>query len=387
MTHNIENDTGVLSNLLREVQDKAAKQIDIVTPTSQLQFQTELPEGDHPVNSRVIVEAHKGEPTRFFDINPVAFSQIAVDAGLDTKTARKLQTICPQEFDGVVNKLWEKEPKKRLLRAHAYSSDQTLHYTKLGNTGVARAWVSDKFKTFDNHDMLNSTLPALMESDAQFKVVNAVVTDKRLYIRLKSETHTGAGANINDVMANGIGLSNSETGHGSISVYQLFWTLACLNGMQTDNRSRSSHITSARGQDDYGLLSSEAKDADNKALSLKVRDLVTAYGSRDLFDETLVKMKVAAGDVIEGSINDAAENLGKVLTLTKAENKNVMEGLLKTIGQAGYSGQPVTRATMVNAVTAVANTVDADNVDDWQRRGGQVLNMKPADWARVAVAA
>jgi len=387
MTHNIENDNGVLSNLLREVQDKAAKQIDIVTPTSQLQFQTELPEGDHPVNSRVIVEAHKGEPTRFFDINPVAFSQIAVDAGLDTKTARKLQTICPLEFDGVVNKLWEKEPKKRLLRAHAYSSDQTLHYTKLGNTGVARAWVSDKFKTFDNHDMLNSTLPALMESDAQFKVVNAIVTDKRLYIRLKSETHTGAGANINDVMANGIGLSNSETGHGSISVYQLFWTLACLNGMQTDNRSRSSHITSARGQDDYGLLSSEAKDADNKALSLKVRDLVTAYSSRDLFDETLVKMKVAAGDVIEGSINDAAENLGKVLTLTKAENKNVMEGLLKTIGQAGYSGQPVTRATMVNAVTAVGNTVDADNVDDWQRRGGQVLNMKPADWARVAVAA
>jgi len=380
MTHNIENDTGVLSNLLREVQDKAAKQIDIVTPTSQLQFQTELPEGDYPVNSRVIVEAHKGEPTRFFDINPVAFSQIAVDAGLDTKTARKLQTICPHEFDGVVNKLWEKEPKKRLLRAHAYSSDQTFitnqSMTYLGaplsNTGVARAWVSDKFKTFDNHDMLNSTVPALMESDAQFKVVNAVVTDKRLYIRLKSETHTGAGANINDVMANGIGLSNSETGHGSILVYQLFWTLACLNGMQTDNRSRSSHITSARSEADYGLLSSEAKDADNKALSLKVRDLVKAYSSRDLFDETLVKMKAASEDLIEGSINDAAENLGKVLTLTKTENKNVLEGLLKTIGQAGYVGQPVTRATMVNAVTAVGNMVDPDNVDDWQRRGGQV---------------
>jgi len=395
MTYNIENENGVLSNLLRDVQDKAAKQIDIVTPTSELQFKTELPEGDFPVNSRIIVEAHKGEPTRFFDINPVAFSQIAVDAGLDTKTARKLQTICPQEFDGVVNKLWEKEPKKRLLRAHAYSTDekfitnQSMTYlgSPLSNTGVARAWVSDKFKTFDNHDMLNSTVPALMESDAQFKVVNAVVTDKRLYIRLKSETHTGAGANINDVMANGIGLSNSETGHGSILVYQLFWTLACLNGMQTDNRSRSSHITSARSEADYGLLSSEAKDADNKALSLKVRDLVKAYSSRDLFDETLIKMKAASEDLIKGSINDAAENLGKVLTLTKTENKNVLEGLLKTIGQAGYVGQPVTRATMVNAVTAVGNMVDPDNVDDWQRRGGQVLNMRPADWARVAIAA
>ena len=86
-----------------------------------------------------------------------------------------------------------------------------MRYTQVGSTGVARAWVSDKFKTFDNHNLLKSILPPLMESDAQFKVVNAVVTDKRLYLRLKSETHVGAGANVNDLMANGIGASNSET--------------------------------------------------------------------------------------------------------------------------------------------------------------------------------
>ena len=40
-------------------------------------------------------------------------------------------------------------------------------------------------------------------------------------------------------------------------------------------------------------------------------------------------------------------------------------------------GQPVTRATMVNAVTAVAHKADADSVDDWQRLGGRVLDFTP----------
>ena len=78
-------------------------------------------------------------------------------------------------------------------------------------------------------------------------------------------------------MANGLGLSNSEVGAGSVQVYQLFWTLACINGMQTENRNRSSHITSARDSADYGLLSGEAKDADNKALGIKVAGFVKAY--------------------------------------------------------------------------------------------------------------
>mgnify|MGYP003667291123 FL=1 len=389
MVHSIENSKGTLVQLMKQVNDNHAKSADFLTPTNQLQFRTNPETGDWAPESRIIMEGSGGEPTRFFDLNDVAFSQVAVDAGLDTKTARKLQRVCPEEFDGVMNKLWQSEPKKKLLRTHAYDENRAIRYTRFGSTGVARAWVSDKFKTFDNHNLLKSILPPLMESDAQFKVVNAVVTDKRLYLRLKSETHVGAGANLNDLMANGIGASNSETGHGSISVYQCFWTLACLNGMQTENRSRSAHITSARSQDHYGLLSTEAKAADNLALELKTRDLVKAYSSRQNFDETIQKMRDAANDIVEGSVNTAAENLGKVLQLTKLENKNVLDGLMQTIGQAGYAGQPVSRATMVNAVTAVANNpdIDHDNVDEWQKRGGQVLNMSKSDWNRVAVAA
>ena len=158
--------------------------------------------------------------------------------------------------------------------------------------------------------------------------------------------------------------------------------------MQTGNNHRSTHITSARAETDtWGLLTDEAKDADNRALELKVRDLVGGLASRDSFDEVIEKMRKASEDTITGSSNEAVEALGKVLQLTKKDTKNIFDGLLATIGQSGYAGNPVSRATMVNAVTAVANQAQPDEVDDWQRLGGRVLDLPKSDWQRVAMAA
>jgi hypothetical protein len=247
--------------------------------------------------------------------------------------------------------------------------------------------LSDRFKCFDNDNMIQTILPPLMENDAQLQVVNANISDSKLYMRFKSLVHTGAGANVADVMANGCGFSNSETGQGSVSAYQLFWTLACLNGMQTENKTRSSHITSARDSDDWGLLSGEAQEADNRALNLKLRDLVSAYSSREMFDQVLDKMKAAAADTIEGefSVADTVNNLGTVMRLTKKETSNVLDGLMSTIGQAGYENdRPLSRATLINAVTAAGNKCDIDQTDDYQRLGGRLLNMNARDWNRIA---
>jgi len=35
-------------------------------------------------------------------------------------------------------------------------------------------------------------------------------------------------------------------------------------------------------------------------------------------------------------------------------------------------------------MTAVGNVCDIDATDDWQRRGGQLLNMGQRDWHRIA---
>jgi len=383
MTHTIENSNGQLLDLMQKVKDQSERSKDFIAPTSALQIQTLNKDGspaddsDQSKFSRIVVEREDGEPTYMYNANDVALSQIGQRAGIDSRTMQRLQQGYPTQFDSVINAIWQKEPKNTMIRTFM---DSDTH-------GIARAVLSDKFKTFDNTNLLNSAIPQLMESEAQWKVVNADVTDKRLYLRLKSEVITGEGANRGDLMASGIGLSNSEVGAGSVQVYQMYWTLACLNGMQTENRHRQSHITSSQADGEtWKMLSSEAKDADNKALELKVRDLVAGYTSRESFDEVIDKMKTAGQDVIEGSVNNAVDNLGKVINLTKKETASVLDGLMATIGQEGYAGNPVSRATMVNAVTNVANRVDADEMDDWQRRGGQILNMNKTDWNRVAVA-
>ena len=273
-----------------------------------------------------------------------------------------------------MNAIWQKEPSKRMIR--------TYDIVGSPNYGTARAFLSDRFKTFDNTDLLEACIPQLMES--------AAITEKKMYIKLKSELLKGAGANVNDIMAHGIGISNSETGAGSINVHEICWTLICNNGMQNQKQTRKAHITSAREGDSWNILTDETKQADNHSLKLQLRDIVGSYSSRESFDENLEKFRMAAQDVIPAEVDktDVVENLGKVLSLSKKETSSVLNGLLDTIGQAGYENdQPLNRATMVNAVTAVAHKAEADDVDFWQRLGGQVLDLKKSDWNRVAVAA
>ena len=400
MTHTIENNKNSLANLLVKVQDQASRNADYLAPLKDLQKTT-----TDTGKPQIVVEQSGGVPTQFFDINDVSFGQIASHAEIDTRTARRLQARYPAEFDGLLNAIWRDSDDVRMIRTRHAETAAPFTFGGVGinqpprsqwnnaenPNGMVRAFVSDKFKTFDNVNLLEAALPQLMENPAAFQVVNADVTDKRLYLRLKSLVQTGTGAALNDLMANGIGLQNSEVGAGSVSVYQIAWTLACLNGMQTQNKTRSSHITSARDTDDWGLLSDQAKDADNHALELKIRDLVGVYSSRDAFDQVIEQMKQAAADTIDGFAIDKTAvvgGLGKVMQLTKKETSSVLDGLLDTIGQAGYEqGRPLSRATLINAVTAVSHKADIDDVDLWQQRGGQLLNMKPADWQRVAAIA
>lgn len=377
--HNIENENNTLEKLLIRIKESNARKQDFIAPTKELQFRTV--EIDDQPQSEIIIEGNGGEPTRFLRVNDLCFDQIAQKNGLDVRTARRLQSEYSREYDSLTNAIWQKENSKRMIRTYDDLNQG------MNPRGTARAFLSDKFKTFDNSDLLESALPQLMESDACWKIVNCAITQKKMYIRLKSEIITGAGANVNDIMAHGIGLSNSETGAGSISAFGINWTLACLNGMQTQNITRKSHITSARDGDTWNILTDETKQADNHSLKLQLRDIVSSYASRDTFDENLEKMRLASEDTINVEASEAVENLGKVLTLSKKETSNVLDGLLKTIGQAGYENdKPVNRATFVNAVTRVGNNAKADDVDFWQKLGGQVLNMKKTDWNRVAMA-
>ena len=380
----LENEKRSLEDMLHVITEQNKMKQDYIAPTNQLQFRTLQNEGE-TAHSQIVMEANQGEPTKILNVNQHCFDQIAQKAEIATPTARRLQQNYPREMDNLINAIWQKENSKRMVRTFE-NPNHTNSFNYDNHTGTARAFLSDKFKTFDNSDLLESALPTLGESDACWKIVNFANTDKKLYIRLKSEV-IQSDAGVGDLMAHGIGISNSETGSGSVAVFGINWTLACTNGMQTENVTRKAHITSARDGDTWNVLTDETKQADNHSLKLQLRDIVSSYASRETFDENIEKMRRAKEDVVNVPMNESVENLGKVLTLSKKETSNVLEGLLQTIGQSGYDkNQKINRATLVNACTAVGNTSDPDNVDFWQRLGGKVLNLGKTDWNRVAMA-
>ena len=405
MNLTIENDNTDLRNLLEATQAQAARKQDYIAPTTELLCRTvETPKGNR---TQVVLEGKNGDSTKVLEANPTAFEQLCYKVGVDVRTGRRFQEHYPDVLDHALNRIHQAEPRKAMLRtfdmssfADAYSLHENLNpivkhtfadgsiIEAPSSTGMLRAILSDRFKTFDHPDLLEAVLPTLIESDAQWKIVNAALTDKRLYLRLRSLTIEGQGAAVGDAMAQGIVISNSETGHGSISIAQLVWTLICLNGMETTNKSRSTHLTSARAESDvYKMLTDESKALDNRALASKLRDIAAAYASREMFEEVLEQMRAAGADrVVHGmdAAQNAVEALGTVLKLTKAETSSVFDGLLRTVQQPGYVGQPLSRATMVNAVTAAARNAGPDAVSDWHKLGGKVLDLPANQWRAVA---
>ena len=375
---NIENQNHTLESLLETVRDQSARKVDYIAQTDSLQVRTVERETGN--ETQVILEADGGEPTKVLTANGVAFDQMTTKAGLDVRTGRRLQEHYPDVLDHALNRIHQQESRSAMLRTF----DDSL---SLGG-GTLRAVVSDKFKTFDNPDLLEAVLPTLIESDADWQIVNAQITDRRLYARFKSLAITGEGSAVGDLMAQGVVVGNSETGHGSVSVAQLVWTLACLNGMQTANKNRTAHLTSSRSDGDtWAMLTDESKRLDNAALSSKLRDVTAAYASRDMFESVLEQFRNAAADVVSNGMmaaQPAVEALGGILKLSKAETSSVLDGLMRTIQQPGYVGQPLSRATMVNAVTAAAHGADADSVSDWHALGGKVLDLPANQWSAVA---
>ena len=168
---------------MQQVQDQAARKADFLTPTSDLQKVT----NSETREPELIIEAKGGEPTRHLKMNSVAFQQLAAHCDIEARTARRLQTHYPFEFDNLINAHFDQEPKRKMLRTFL-DTDET--------NGTARALLSDRFKCFDNENMIETILPPLMENDAQLQVVNAKISDSKLYMRFKSLVHTGAGANV-----------------------------------------------------------------------------------------------------------------------------------------------------------------------------------------------
>jgi hypothetical protein len=146
--------------------------------------------------------------------------------------------------------------------------------------------LSNRYMRVDNYDMAETALPVLLNT-AGLRIVSCEVTENRLYIKAVTDRvqREVKSRRVGDVVEAGVMISNSEVGLGSVLVSPFAHFLLCTNGMVREGGKRWNHIGRHADEKDevYALLSDETRQADDKALLLKVRDTIRASLDEGLF--------------------------------------------------------------------------------------------------------
>jgi hypothetical protein len=372
-----------LQAMISNVNDLDGKKIDFNVNTGRhLSINTDQD------NNPVIHAEIDGLPTQHFYMNDVARDQIFTHADINQNTAQSLLDRAPAEFCSVINKLWHDSPSDRILRAY----DGAPAFHGVADYNVLRGYVSNKFLRFDHTDVLNNIMPLIIDGDHDYSVTAATLTDRNMRVTFRSNTIQGSDDRaVGDIMALGFVISNSEVGLGSLSLQELIITLACLNGMQSTNvlsSIRAKHLTSAISCDGShgGVIPAyvtekqiQAKDLQRSAINF-LNNL-----SSDTLQDHIEDMNTARSDVIEDHAlifapsdpqadDHLVDRITKYLGVPRNKGKTIRDEITNARTQRGYINQPLSRATVIQAVTALQHK-NADHAEIWQRNGAKMLAM------------
>ncbi len=233
----------------------------------------------------------------------------------------------------------------------------------------------------DNHDLAAAVLPILGE--AGVTVESCDLTEKRLYIQAVNRKVLGE-VKVGGTVAAGVIISNSEVGFGSLEISPLIFTLACTNGMVLrDGQMKRRHVGRRQGgesEDIFELLSNEAKDADDRALFLKVRDLTKLALEEARFREQLQRLQVAAGNLIESKkLERVVEVTAKRFAINEDEQESILTHLI--------NGGDLSQWGLSSAITRTAQDLQSyDRAVDFEKIGGDVIELAGRDWTSIASA-
>lgn len=300
-----------------------------------------------------------------FTINEHAHRQIGDKVGIPAKYYDRMLAQSPMLLADNVNHWLHAEPERRMVR--------TLD-------GTARAFLSDRYRRIDNDDIAQVVLPILLGTP-DIQVLSSEITERKMYLqavfpRIEREVKKG------DVVQAGILITNSEIGTGGFNVSPLVYRLVCLNGMIGQHALRKYHVGRRAMSEDgsYEIFSSETVQADDKALMLKVRDVVRASMDELAFGKQVEVLQAATQTSEITNPMKAIEVLTKKVGWAAEEANSVLTNIIK--------GGDLTKYGLLNAVTAVANThASYDRAVEFEQLGGRILELNRSEWKELAEAA
>lgn len=344
-----------LTQLAQELERRAANKQDFVLPAKKLAM-TESNE----------IAFFNGKTATSLPATDIAHEQIADRLQIPAKYYNRMRRESPELLMTNANHWLGKGDDNRMVR--------TLD-------GQVRAFLSDRYQRIENEEIASTVLPILLETEG-VKIESCAITESRMYIkavfsRISGEVSKG------DVVQAGIAISNSEVGRGMVKIEPLIYRLVCLNGLIIpDNRFSMRHVGGRIEANEgvYEMLSDEAIEADDRAIMLKVRDVVRGSFDEVRFQQNLALMRDAREDKIEGDPSETVKVLSKKHSLNEFETGSVLRHLIE--------GADISRWGVLNAVTRTAQDVESyDRSHELETLGGTILNLPKTAWRELAIAA
>lgn len=347
-----------LVGLVEELERQLITKVDMIVPTPLMHHVT----GENGHTS-LLIEAPGG--SKRFTATENCRRQLADRLKIPFTYFERMRADQPELLDRNVNTWLHKEPEQRLVR--------TLD-------GRARAFLSDRYRRLDNYDLLEHVLPILRDlPGARFESME--LTETRMYVkavtpRIEFEIQPG------DLVQAGVVISNSEIGHGSLSVQPLVYRLVCRNGLiAPDHAMRKSHVGRLQeaSTEEITVFRDDTLAAEDKAFYLKVRDVVQAAVSQATFEQTAAKMRSTLGIKLTGDPVKTIEVLATRYLLNEQERSGVLRSLIAEADLSGYG--------LVNAITGYAQEVDSyDRSTELEQLGGRLLEQSKAEWEALTTA-
>lgn len=348
-----------IQELAVELARRAEAKADYVSDTRELTLLTpRVGEGAPGAAPEIHMAGGIGE----FSLSTHAQHQIAARLDVPRKFWDRLRTGHPDLLDHNVNALFRREPERRMIR--------TLD-------GRARAFLSDRYRRLDDEQVAEAIIPVLADiPDVRFE--SCQVTERHLYIKAVTP-RIQADVKVGDTVQAGVVIRNSEVGSGSLSVQPMIFRLVCLNGMVAGKAVRKYHTGRqvSANEESYEIYRDETMQADDKALMMKVADLVRAAVDDTKFQAIVAQMRDAAESTKMVNPVDSVERLAKRFVLTDSEKGGVLARLIE--------GADVSQYGLTNAVTRHSQDVDSyERASEMEVMGGEILNLTKREWASVA---
>lgn len=356
-----------LTELAAELDRQNKEKHDYVASTTHLEMIPTHDHGsgvDHDLKTVPLVEL-KVNGYGQFPLREIAHDQIAGRLQIPSKYYERMRTEAPRLLADNVNHWFKEKPEARMVR--------TLD-------GSARAFLSDRFRPIENYDIGRVTVETLLGMKAQ--VESAEITERRMYIKAFAPGLTTKVPKVNDIVSAGIVVTNSEVGHGAFKVEPMIMVLRCTNGLIA-NMASLKHYHVGRRHSEFEeateLFTNATREADDKVLMMKARDIVRGAFQRATFEAIVNKMGEAFGNKITGNVVDAVEVTRAKFGLRDEEKDDILQVLIRRGDLSQYG--------LIDAITEASQRVtDYDRATELERLGGVVLELPQKDWREIAEA-